>query len=217
MIVKAFDGSRKSVIGEIDLPISVGPCEFLITFQVMNIQASYSCLLGRPWIHEAGAVTSTLHQKLKFVREGKLVIVNGEEALLVSHLSAFSFISADGLDGTSFQGLSVDEKDPNQKETSMASLKDALRVMEKGGDPNWGQLRQLPEYKNRTGLGFTSSTRTGKPGITFRSAGLVNVPPEIDVIVEDGEETEPVSFVTPGGSRRNWVAVDIPVVTPLSK
>ncbi|WJX45728.1 hypothetical protein P8452_32589 [Trifolium repens] len=217
MIVKAFDGSRKSVIGEIDLPISVGPYEFLITFQVMNIQASYSCLLGRPWIHEAGAVTSTLHQKLKFVREGKLVIVNGEEALLVSHLSAFSFISADGLDGTPFQGLSIEEKNPNKRETSMASLKDALRVMEKGDDPNWGQLRQLPEYKNRTGLGFTSSTRMNKPGITFRSAGLVNVPPEIDVIVEDGEETEPVSFVTPGGSRRNWVAVDIPVVTPLSK
>ncbi|MCI11287.1 hypothetical protein A2U01_0032387, partial [Trifolium medium] len=82
LIVKAFDGSRKAVIGEIDLPISVGPHEFQITFQVMNIQASYSCLLGRPWIHEAGAVTSTLHQKLKFVREGKLVIVNGEEALL---------------------------------------------------------------------------------------------------------------------------------------
>jgi hypothetical protein len=190
----------------------------------MNIQASYSCLLGRPWIHEAGAVTSTLHQKLKFVREGKLVIVNGEEALLVSHLSAFSFISAEGLDGTSFQGLSIEEKGPNKTETSMASLKDALRVMEKGEDPNWGQLRQLPENKNGTGLGFTPSTRMGKPGVvqrpfedTFRSAGFINVPPEIGVIVEDGEETEPVSFVTPGGSCRNWVAVDIPFVTPLSK
>ncbi|GAU48965.1 hypothetical protein TSUD_188120 [Trifolium subterraneum] len=100
LIVKAFDGSRKSVIGEIHLPISVGPYEFQITFQVMDIRASYSCLLGRPWIHEAGAVTSTLHQKLKFVREGKLVIVNGEEALLVSHLSAFSYIGADVEDGT---------------------------------------------------------------------------------------------------------------------
>jgi len=48
----------------------------------MDIDASYSCLLGRPWIHEAGAVTSTLHQKLKFVRNGKLVTVHGEEAYL---------------------------------------------------------------------------------------------------------------------------------------
>jgi len=29
--------------------------------------------------------------------------VNGEEALLVSHLSAFSFIGADNVKGTSFQ------------------------------------------------------------------------------------------------------------------
>ena len=64
VIVKAFDGSKKAVIGEVDLLVTIGPYTFQITFQVMDIQAVYSCLLGRPWIHEAGAVTSTLHQKL---------------------------------------------------------------------------------------------------------------------------------------------------------
>jgi len=90
--VRAFDGSRKSVLGDVDLPISVGPHEFKVTFPVMDIPTPYKCLLGRPWIHEARAVTSTLHQKLKFIRHGKLIIVNGESALLVSHLSAFSYI-----------------------------------------------------------------------------------------------------------------------------
>ena len=61
----------------------------------MDIIPTYSCLLGRLWIHEAGAVTSTLHQKLKFVREGKVVIINGEHALLISHLSSFSIVEAD--------------------------------------------------------------------------------------------------------------------------
>jgi len=107
VMVKAFDGSRKNVLREVDLPITIGPHVFQITFQVMDIQASYSCLLGRPWIHEVGAVTSTLHQKLKFVKNGKLVTVNGDEALLVSHLSAFSFIWADSIEGTSFKGLAV--------------------------------------------------------------------------------------------------------------
>jgi len=74
VMVKAFDGSRMNVLGEVDLPITIGPHVFQITFQVMDIQASYNCLLGRPWIHEAGAVTSTLHQKLKFVKNGKLVV-----------------------------------------------------------------------------------------------------------------------------------------------
>jgi len=47
-MVKAFDGSRKNVFGEVDLPITIGPHLFWITFQVMDIQASYNCLLGRP-------------------------------------------------------------------------------------------------------------------------------------------------------------------------
>ena len=57
IIVKAFDRSRKSVIGEVDLPIHIDPHLFQITFQVMDIVPAYRCLLGRPWIHEAGTVT----------------------------------------------------------------------------------------------------------------------------------------------------------------
>jgi len=30
--VRAFDGSRKSVLGDVDLPIAVGPHEFKVTF-----------------------------------------------------------------------------------------------------------------------------------------------------------------------------------------
>ncbi|KAI5444355.1 hypothetical protein KIW84_012838 [Lathyrus oleraceus] len=33
VVVKAFDGSRKTVIGEVDLPIKIGPSDFQITFQ----------------------------------------------------------------------------------------------------------------------------------------------------------------------------------------
>lgn len=55
----------------------------------------YSCLLGRAWIHDAGATTLTLHQRLKFVKNYKLVIAYGEHALLVSHLSSFRYIDTD--------------------------------------------------------------------------------------------------------------------------
>ena len=77
IIVKVFDGSRKSFIGEVDLPIHIGPHLFQITFQSMDIVPAYSCFLGRSWIHEAGAVTSTLYLNFKFVRGGKVVIING--------------------------------------------------------------------------------------------------------------------------------------------
>ena len=124
-MVKAFDGSRKAVIGEADLVITVGPHDFLVTFQIMNINAAYSCLLGRPWIHQAGEVTSTLHQKLKFVKEGKLVVVEGEEAMLISNLSSFSHIDAEEAIGTQFQALTLEDK--RMKGASIYSFRDAKR------------------------------------------------------------------------------------------
>jgi hypothetical protein len=108
LIVKAFDGSQREVIGEIELPMVIGPHLFNISFQVMDINLSYNCLLGRPWIHAVGAVTSTLHQKLKFIVDDKLVIVSGEEDALVSHLSSFRYIETEeGVVETQFQALEI--------------------------------------------------------------------------------------------------------------
>ena len=60
----------------------------------MDINPAYSCLLGRPWIHSVGVVPSTIHQKLKFVVEGHLVIVSGEEDILVSCPSSMPYVEA---------------------------------------------------------------------------------------------------------------------------
>ena len=84
MVVRAFDGSRHDVRGEIDLSIQIGPHTCQINFQVMDINPAYSCLLCRPWIHSVRVVPLMLHQKLKFVVEGQLVKVLEEEDILVS-------------------------------------------------------------------------------------------------------------------------------------
>ncbi|PKI49897.1 hypothetical protein CRG98_029709 [Punica granatum] len=84
--VRAFDGSRMEVNGEIDLLIDVGPCSFSVTFQVLDIPNAFSLLLGRPWIHSAGAVPSFLHQKLKFIVEERLITVNEGETYHASAL-----------------------------------------------------------------------------------------------------------------------------------
>jgi uncharacterized membrane protein len=55
----------RQVIGTIEVELAVVPQVFLVTLQVMDIHPSYSMLLGRPWIHSAGVVTSSLHQCLK--------------------------------------------------------------------------------------------------------------------------------------------------------
>lgn len=89
LIVRAFDGSRREVILEVDLPICVSPHQFTITFQVMDIHPAYICLLGRLWIYDVGAITSTLNQKLKFMFGDKLVIIYGEKDFVISELSSF--------------------------------------------------------------------------------------------------------------------------------
>ncbi|XP_019263691.1 PREDICTED: uncharacterized protein LOC109241400 [Nicotiana attenuata] len=59
--VRAFDGIKRDTIGEIDLILTIGPVDFEVTFQVQDMDTSYNFLLGRPWIHAAEAVPSTLH------------------------------------------------------------------------------------------------------------------------------------------------------------
>ena len=78
-----------------DLPIKVGLQVFDSTFYVMDIQPAYSCLFGRPWIHRAGVVTSTLHQKLKYLVKGKVVTVCSKEEYMVSHLNSFRYVEMD--------------------------------------------------------------------------------------------------------------------------
>ncbi|XP_070010178.1 uncharacterized mitochondrial protein AtMg00860-like [Nicotiana sylvestris] len=59
------------------LPSSSGM--YTVTFQVLDIDTSYNFLLGRPWIHAAGVVPSTLHQMVKFEYEHQEIVVHGED------------------------------------------------------------------------------------------------------------------------------------------
>ena len=52
-------------------------------------------MLGRPWIHVAGAVPSTLHQKIKFVTEGQLVCIATEEDMIVATSLGAPYVEAD--------------------------------------------------------------------------------------------------------------------------
>ena len=76
MVVRAFDGTKREVLGNIKLSIQVEPCTFDSKFIVIDINPSYNYLLKRPWIHMAGTVSSTLYQKVKFeVKESLITVV----------------------------------------------------------------------------------------------------------------------------------------------
>ncbi|KAH0773631.1 hypothetical protein KY290_010768 [Solanum tuberosum] len=50
VFARAYDGSRRDTFGEIKLNMTIGPVDFMIVFQVMDMDTSYNFLLGRPWI-----------------------------------------------------------------------------------------------------------------------------------------------------------------------
>ncbi|KAI5409638.1 hypothetical protein KIW84_055178 [Lathyrus oleraceus] len=170
----------------------------------MDIHPSYSYLLGRPWIHEAGSVTSTLHQKLKFVKNKKLVVVEGEKALLVSHLSSFYYIDAEDEVGTPFQALSIVK--PSKKVTSsFASYNDVKLAIKHGATSGLGQMIKLEDNKSRAGIGYSSGT-FNKHGL-FQSGGFIHTVEnqEFDAVVEDDAEEDSGNFVIPGGAEEDDV------------
>ncbi|XP_069145180.1 uncharacterized protein [Solanum lycopersicum] len=77
--VRAFDGVQRDTLGAVNLTIQMGPTEFKAKFQVLDIDTSYNFLLGRPFIHAAGAVPSTLHQMIKLVWKNEELVIHGEK------------------------------------------------------------------------------------------------------------------------------------------
>ena len=73
--VRAYDGTQRTIMGTLTTHVMIGPVRYSILFQVLRIQSSFNLLLGRPWIYEAGAIPSSLHQKVKFINEGRIITI----------------------------------------------------------------------------------------------------------------------------------------------
>ncbi|XP_058757559.1 uncharacterized protein LOC131630837 [Vicia villosa] len=224
VVVKAFDGSKSTVYGEVELPIRVGSQTFNSLFYVMDIHPAYSCLLGRPWIHGAGAVTSTLHQKLKYLANGKIVTVHGEEEYVVSHVNEYKYIEVNGeFIETPCQTFElVPQVVSSAKHTptvpkvtripsTMASLKDAKAVVEEGGCTVWGQLIDVPYKSDKLGLGCIAGTQ--KNNHHTRPGGLMSHFVSKGVNALEDEESncnlDKWIFPTPDHGLNNWKTEDV--------
>jgi hypothetical protein len=196
LIVRAFDGLKRAVFGEVELPVKIGPEVFKSVFHVMDIQPAYSCLLGRPWIHAAGAVTSTLHQKLKYIWDGQVVTVCGEEDIFVSHLSSFKYVEMDGeiweTPSQAFETVKVENAllAKEEEKPSISSYKQAAEVVKSGEAPGWGKMMDITAKKDRFGVGYQSGRgssgqgRGRRPSFTFTSAGMLD-PDHICMVSEE--------------------------------
>ena len=62
----SFEGKMVIPKGQIRLPIQIGSDVVEVDFILVDAFSPYTAIMGRPWLHTLGAVSSTLHQKLKY-------------------------------------------------------------------------------------------------------------------------------------------------------
>lgn len=61
-----FSGEVKYTTGVVRLLVYAEGINMSVKLLVVDCQSSYNIIVGRPWIHEMGAVPSTLHYMVKF-------------------------------------------------------------------------------------------------------------------------------------------------------
>ena len=67
--------------GQVRLPVQTGSEVVEVDFIVMNTYSPYTTIVARPWLHTLGAVSSTLHQKVKYLSEGQIKEILGDQVL----------------------------------------------------------------------------------------------------------------------------------------
>ena len=82
--VRSYDGTQRTVMGTLTTHVMIGLVKYSVFFQVLRIQSSFNVLLGSPWIHEAVAIPSSLHQKVKFIHEGRIIMIQSDKDIVPS-------------------------------------------------------------------------------------------------------------------------------------
>ena len=67
--------------GQIRLPVQTGSEVVEVDFIVMDAYSPYTTIVDRPWLHTLVAVSSTLHQKVKYPSEGQIKEILGDQSL----------------------------------------------------------------------------------------------------------------------------------------
>ena len=52
-----------------------------VDFIVVDAFSLYTTIMGRPWLHSLGAVSSTLHQKVKYPSGGQALEIVGSQSM----------------------------------------------------------------------------------------------------------------------------------------
>ena len=68
----SFEGKVIIPNGQIRLPVQTGSETVEVDFIVVDAYSPYTAIVAKPWLHTLGAVSSTLHQNVKYLSEGQI-------------------------------------------------------------------------------------------------------------------------------------------------
>ena len=67
--------------GQIRLSVQIGTNVVEVDFIVVDAFSPYTAIMGRPWLHTLGAVSSTLHQKVKYPSRDQVLEIVGRQSM----------------------------------------------------------------------------------------------------------------------------------------
>ena len=77
----SFNGKVVILIGRIRLPMQVGSEVVEVDFIVVDAYSLYMAIVARPWLHALGAVSSILHQKVKYPSRSCIKEIVGNQSI----------------------------------------------------------------------------------------------------------------------------------------
>ena len=67
--------------GQIRLLMQTGTDVVEVDFIVVDVFSPYTAIIGRPWLHSLGAVSSTFHQKVKYPSGDQVLEIVGSQSM----------------------------------------------------------------------------------------------------------------------------------------
>ena len=77
----SFEGKMVIPKRQIRLLVQIGTDVVEVDFIVVDAFSPYTAIMGKPWLHTLGAVSSTLHQKVKYPFENQVLEILGSQSV----------------------------------------------------------------------------------------------------------------------------------------
>ena len=77
----SFEGKMVVPKGQIRLPVQIGTDVVEVDFIMVDAFSPYTAIMGRPWLYTLGAVSSTLHQNVKYPSGDQVLEIIGSQSM----------------------------------------------------------------------------------------------------------------------------------------